>query len=59
MYSLRPEIVPECKLRPNLLKEGIAYDLLPEDVTDPKCGYSVVSDAWGLIQQSKAIDCAL
>jgi hypothetical protein len=59
MYGRGPEIVPGWKLRLNLSKDGKAYDLLLEDVTDPKCGYAVVSDERGLIRQSKAIDCAL
>jgi hypothetical protein len=59
MYGRGPEIVPGWKLRLNLSKDGSEYDLLLEDVTDPKCGYAVVSDNRGLIRQSKAIDCAL
>ena len=59
MYGPGPEIVPGWKLRLNISKEGKAYDLLLEDVTDPKCGYAVVSDERGLIRQGRAIDCAL
>ena len=59
MYSRGPEIVPGWKLRLSISKDGNAYDLLLEDVTDPKCGYAVVSDERGLIRQGKAIDCAL
>lgn len=57
MYGRGPEIVPGWKLRLSISKDGGAYDLLLEDVTDPKCGYAVVSDDRGLIRQSKAIDC--
>jgi hypothetical protein len=57
MYGRGPEIVPGWKLRLNLSKDGGAYDLLLEDVTDPKCGYAVVSDDRGLVRQSKAIAC--
>jgi len=59
MYGRGPEIVPGWKLRLSISKQGNAYDLLLEDVTDPKCGYAVVSDERGVIRQSKAIDCAL
>jgi hypothetical protein len=59
MYNRGPEIVPGWKLRLSLSKDGNAYDLLLEDVTDPKCGYAVVSDERGLIRQSKAIDCTI
>jgi hypothetical protein len=59
MYGRGPEIVPGWKLRLTLSKEGNAYDVLLEDVTDPKCGYAVVSDERGVIRQSKSIDCPL
>ena len=59
MYGRGPEIVPGWKLRLSISKEGNAYDVLLEDVTDPKCGYAVVSDERGVIRQGKAIDCAL
>jgi len=59
MYGREAEIVPGWKLRLLLSKDGNAYDLLLEDVTDPKCGYAVVSDERGLIRQGKSIDCAL
>jgi len=59
MYSRGPEIVPGWKLRLSIGKDGSGYDLLLEDVTDPKCGYAVVSDERGLIRQSKVIDCGV
>ena len=59
MYGRGAEIVPGWKLRLNLSKAGNAYDLLLEDVTDPKCGYAVASDERGRIRQSKAVECAL
>ena len=58
MYGRGPEIVPGWKLRLSISKQGNAYDLLLEDVSDPKCGYAVVSDERGVIRQSKTIDCA-
>jgi hypothetical protein len=57
MYGPGPEIVPGWKLRLHLLKDGTAYDLLLEDVTDPKCGFAVISDERGLIRQGKSVDC--
>lgn len=57
MYGPGPEIVPGWKLRLQLSREGAAYDLLLEDVTDPKCSYAVISDERGLIRQGKSIDC--
>jgi len=57
MYGSGPEIVPGWKLRLTLSKDGTAYDLLLEDVNDPKCRFAVGSDDRGLIRQSKAIDC--
>lgn len=59
MYGSGAEIVPGWKLRLHLSKDGGAYDLLLEDVTDPKCGFAVVSDERGLIRQSKAGDCPI
>lgn len=59
MYGRGAEIVPGWKLRLNLTKEGNAYDLLLEDVTDPKCGYAVVSDERGRIRQSKGVECEM
>jgi len=54
-----PEIVPGWRLRLNLSKEAAAYDLLLEDLTDPKCGYAVMSDERGMIRQGKSIECPL
>lgn len=59
MYGRGKEIVPGWKLRLNLSLDGKAYDLLLEDVTDPKCGYAVVSDERGRIRQSRALECEL
>lgn len=59
LYGNGAEIVPGWRLRLHLSKDGKAYDLLLEDVTDPKCGYAVVTDERGLIRQGKSIDCAL
>jgi hypothetical protein len=59
MYGRGAEIVPGWKLRLNVTKEGTSYDLLLEDVTDPKCGYAVVSDERGRIRQSKSVECEL
>jgi hypothetical protein len=58
MYGRGPEIVPGWKLRLNLSKDATAYDLVLEDVTDPKCRYAVFSDERGLIRQGRAIDCS-
>jgi len=59
LYGSGPEIVPGWKLRLQLSRDGLAYDLLLEDVTDPKCGYAVFSDERGLIRQGKSVDCPL
>ncbi|MGB7730388.1 MAG: hypothetical protein WBL50_20340 [Candidatus Acidiferrum sp.] len=59
MYGPGPEIVPGWKLRLTISKDGSAYDLLLEDVNDPKCGYAVISDDRGRIRQGMAIDCPL
>ena len=59
LYGNGAEIVPGWRLRLHLSKGDKAYDLLLEDVTDPKCGYAVFSDERGLIRQGKAIDCVL
>jgi len=59
LYGSGAEIVPGWRLRLHLSKDGKAYDLLLEDVTDPKCGYAVVTDERGLVRQGKSIDCAL
>ena len=57
MYGPAPEIVPGWKLRLNLSKDGNAYDLLFEDVTDPKCSFAIFTDDRGRIRQGKAIEC--
>jgi hypothetical protein len=59
MYGPGPEIVPGWKLRLHLSKDGASYDLMLEDVTDPKCGYAVVSDDRGVVRQGKSVDCPL
>lgn len=59
LYGNGAEIVPGWRLRLHLSKADKAYDLLLEDVTDPKCSYAVLSDERGLIRQGKSIDCAL
>lgn len=57
LYGNGAEIVPGWRLRLHLSKGDKAYNLLLEDVTDPKCGYAVFSDERGLIRQGKSIDC--
>jgi hypothetical protein len=57
MYGRGPEIVPGWKLRLNVSNNGNSYDLLLEDVTDPKCNYAVGSDERGLIRQGKITAC--
>jgi hypothetical protein len=57
MYGPGPEIVPGWKLRLNLSKEGTAYDVLLEDVSDPKCGFAVFSDERGRIRQGTVVEC--
>jgi len=59
IYGRGPEIVPGWKLRLNLSQQGSTYDLLLEDVTDPKFDYAVISDERGLIRQGKVIDCGM
>jgi hypothetical protein len=59
LYGSGAEIVPGWRLRLHLSNDDKAYDLLVEDVTDPKCGYAVSSDERGLIRQGKSIDCPL
>jgi hypothetical protein len=59
LYGNSPEIAPGWRLRLNLSNNGKSYDLLLEDLNDPKCRYAAVSDERGIIRQSKAIDCAL
>jgi len=57
MYGPGPEIVPGWKLRLNLSKEAAAYDLLLEDVSDPKCGFAIFSDDRGRIRQGTVVEC--
>lgn len=57
MYGPGPEIVPGWKLRLNLSKDGAAYDLLLEDLHDPKCGYAVMSDERARVRQGRVIEC--
>jgi len=57
MYGPGPEIVPGWKLRLNLSNEGAAYDLVLEDLSDPKCGYAVISDERGRVRQGQVVDC--
>jgi hypothetical protein len=59
MYGRGPEIVPGWRIRLQLSKDGNAYDVLLEDVTDTKCGFAVFSDDRGLTRQGKFIDCPL
>lgn len=56
-YGRGPEIVPGWKLRLNLSKEGSTYDLLLEDVMDPKCGYAVFSDERSVVRQGTSVAC--
>jgi len=57
MYGSGPEIVPGWKLRLIVSKDASSYDLVLEDVNDPKCSYAVFSDDRGLIRQGKSISC--
>jgi len=57
LYASGAEIAPGWRLRLHLSNGDKAYDLLLEDVTDPKCGYAVMTDERGLIRQGKSIDC--
>ena len=57
MYGPGPEIVPGWKLRLNLSKDGAAYDLVLEDLHDPKCGYAVISDERGRVRHGQVIEC--
>ncbi len=59
LYGSGAEIVPGWRLRLHLSNGDKAYDVMIEDVTDPKCGYAVVTDERGLIRQGKLIDCPL
>jgi hypothetical protein len=57
MYGNGPEIVPGWKLRLTISKDGNAYDLQLEDVTDTKCHFAVTSDDRGIVRQGKSVDC--
>lgn len=57
LYGNSAEIVPGWRLRLHLSASEKAYELVLEDVTDPKCSYAVFSDERGLIRQGKSIDC--
>jgi hypothetical protein len=59
LYGSGPEIVPGWKLRLLVSSKGNSYDLILEDVTDPKCGYAVSSDERGRIRQGKVVDCPM
>jgi len=59
LYGSGPEIVPGWRLRLQLSKGEKAYDVLIEDVNDPKCGYAVLTDERGIIRQGISIDCSL
>lgn len=58
-FSTGPQILPGWSLRLNLTRDGQAYDLMLEDLTDKTCGYAAVTDERGVIRQSKAIDCKI
>ena len=57
LYGSGPEIVPGWRLRLSVSNNGNAYDLLLEDVTDPKCGYAALTDERGRIRQAKSLEC--
>lgn len=59
LYGSGPEVVPGWRLRLNVSHSGSAYDLLLEDVNDPKCGYAVVTDERGTVRQSKSVECPI
>jgi hypothetical protein len=59
LYGSGPEIVPGWRLRLQLSKGDKTYDVLIEDVNDPKCSYAVMTDERGVIRQGKSIDCPL
>ena len=59
LYGGGPEIVPGWRLRLNISNNGQSYDVLLEDVNDPKCGFAGLSDDRGLIRQSKSVACPL
>ncbi len=57
LYGSGPEIVPGWRLRLSISNNGNSYDLLLEDVTDPKCGYAALTDDRGRIRQAKSLEC--
>jgi hypothetical protein len=59
LYGNGPEVVPGWRLRLNVSHSGSAYDLLLEDVNDPKCGYAVVADERGTVRHSKSVECPI
>ena len=59
LYGSGPEIVPGWRLRLNVSHSGSAYDLLLEDVNDPKCGYAVLTDERGTIRQARSLECPI
>jgi hypothetical protein len=59
LYGSGAEIAPGWRLRLSLSNNGNSYDLLLEDVTDPKCSYAALTDERGLIRQSRAVACPL
>jgi hypothetical protein len=59
LYGSGAEIAPGWRLRLNVSNNGKSYDLILEDVTDPKCNYAAVTDDRGLIRQSKAVACPI
>lgn len=59
LFGSGPEIVPGWRLRLHLSNGDKAYDVLIEDVNDPKCGYAVFTDERGMVRQGKSIDCSM
>jgi hypothetical protein len=59
LYGPGPEVVPGWKLRLIVSADGKRYDLLLEDVNDPKCLFAVFSDERGQIRHATSISCAL
>ena len=57
LYGSGPEIVPGWRLRLSISNSGSSYDLLLEDVTDPKCGYAALTDDRGRLRQAKSLEC--
>lgn len=57
LYGPGPEIVPGWRLRLTLSNNGNSYDVLLEDVTDPKCGYAAISDERGMVRHGRSVDC--